>query len=254
MLDYMDQVQAAWLDATSWNRDSSYSNLTATVQGEQHSGVSYPRPSSTTLPLLTISRGCPTLALLDFPIPRGLRLSVSSLSAANLATSYTLGSVGIVDGSVSYLYSSVPLSNASTSLQSATLGLASVVQGYHRLRELRRPDEAWRWEIWHRGKRIDKRGELAWRDGPPDHPDRPVVRLTRSSQTAKVERLRYRYVTLWTFISSIVDFGSLVYAQDIPNAAASIELRQRFASQEWRHGRSRSCILRTQRSSLRALG
>ncbi|KAI9748781.1 MAG: Mitochondrial distribution and morphology protein 10 [Lichina confinis] len=133
MLDYMDQVQAAWLDATNWNRDNSYSNLTATAQ-----------------------------ALLDFPIPRGLRLSVSSLSATNLATSYALGSVGVVDGSVSYLYSSVPLSNASTSLQSATLGLPSVVQGYRRLREIRRPDEAWWWEVWHRGKRIDKRDTLLY--------------------------------------------------------------------------------------------
>lgn len=48
-------------------------------------------------------------ALLDFQTPRGLRLTLASLASPNFATSYQLGSVGIVDGSISYLYSSVPL-------------------------------------------------------------------------------------------------------------------------------------------------
>lgn len=48
-------------------------------------------------------------ALLGFQTPRGLRLTLASLASPNFATSYQLGSVGIVDGSISYLYSSVPL-------------------------------------------------------------------------------------------------------------------------------------------------
>lgn len=48
-------------------------------------------------------------ALLEFPTPLGLRLTLASLASPNFATSYQLGSVGIVDGSISYLFSSVPL-------------------------------------------------------------------------------------------------------------------------------------------------
>lgn len=102
-----------------------------------------------------------TTALLDFPTPRGLRFSLSSLSTPNLATSYTLSSVGVVDGSISYLYSSVPLH---APLRSAKVDLyGELVRGYRSTpRELRRPDEAWWWEIWRGGKRVDKRDTLLY--------------------------------------------------------------------------------------------
>ncbi|KAI9760902.1 MAG: mRNA turnover and ribosome assembly protein [Chaenotheca gracillima] len=131
MLTFMDHVQNAWLDATHWNQDNTYSNLTATSR-----------------------------ALLDFPTPLGLRLHVSSLSSANLATSYTLGSVGVVDGSASYLYSSLPLGG--TSSRSRDLELCSVIQGYRPLQELRRPDEPWWWEVWQKGQRIDRKNTLLY--------------------------------------------------------------------------------------------
>ena len=92
--------------------------------------------------------------MLDFQTPRGLRLQISSLAAPNFATSYTLGNVGVVDGSVSYLYSSLPLQRK---LKSSELDLHNVIRGYRQLRELRRPDDEWWWEIWHNGKRIDRR-------------------------------------------------------------------------------------------------
>lgn len=95
-------------------------------------------------------------ALLDFQTPRGLRLNLSSLSSPNLATSYSLGTVGVVDGSLSYLYSSLALDVKS---RSSEIDLHNVVRGYRHLKELRRPDEPWWWELWHRGKRIDRRGE-----------------------------------------------------------------------------------------------
>ena len=97
----------------------------------------------------------PYPALLDFDTPRGLRLNVSSLSSPNFATSYTLGSIGVVDGSLSYLYSSLPIKEKS---QSGEIELRHVIQGYRQLQELRRPDEAWWWEEWHQGKRVDRRG------------------------------------------------------------------------------------------------
>jgi len=94
--------------------------------------------------------------LLDFPIPKGLRLQISSLAAPNFATSYTLGTVGVVDGSVSYLYSSLPLQRK---FKSSSLDLQHAIRGYRHLQELRRPDEDWWWEVWHSGKRIDRKGK-----------------------------------------------------------------------------------------------
>ncbi|ORY03204.1 hypothetical protein BCR34DRAFT_492574 [Clohesyomyces aquaticus] len=130
MLDFMDHVQNAFYGASHWNVDNSYGNLTATAR-----------------------------ALLDFQTPRGLRLHVSSLAAPNFATSYTIGSVGVVDGSVSYLYSSLPLLR---SFKSAQLDLRHVINGYRHLGHLRKPDESRWWELWHNGKRVDCRDTLLY--------------------------------------------------------------------------------------------
>ncbi|KAF2438541.1 hypothetical protein P171DRAFT_458661 [Karstenula rhodostoma CBS 690.94] len=130
MLDFMEHVQHAFYEASHWNLDNSYGTLNGTAR-----------------------------ALLDFQTPKGLRLQISSLAAPNFATSYTLGNVGVVDGSVSYLYSSLPLERK---LKSSELDLHNVIRGYRQLRALRRPDEVWWWEIWHNGKRIDRRDTLLY--------------------------------------------------------------------------------------------
>ncbi|RDA89584.1 hypothetical protein CP533_3311 [Ophiocordyceps camponoti-saundersi (nom. inval.)] len=80
MREFMDLVHGAFYEATGWRRDNSYAALNATPD-----------------------------ALLDFATPRGLRLTLSSLATSNFASSYQLGSVGVVDGSIAYLFSSVPL-------------------------------------------------------------------------------------------------------------------------------------------------
>jgi len=77
------------------------------------------------------------IALLFFDTPRGLRLNVSSLASQNFASSYTLGSVGLVDGSLSYLYSSLAVHERS---RSGDLSLRNIVQGYRFLQELRKPE------------------------------------------------------------------------------------------------------------------
>lgn len=86
-----------------------------------------------------------------------MRMQISSLAAPNFATSYTLGSVGVVDGSVSYLYSSLPLRQE---FKTSHIDLHNVIRGFKHARELRRPDEKWWWEVWHAGQRIDRRSEL----------------------------------------------------------------------------------------------
>ncbi|KOS16963.1 Mitochondrial distribution and morphology protein 10 [Escovopsis weberi] len=80
MREFMDYVHSAFYEATGWRRDNTYAALNSTAD-----------------------------ALLNFDTPLGLRLTLSSLASSNFATSYQLGSVGVVDGSISYLFSSVPL-------------------------------------------------------------------------------------------------------------------------------------------------
>ncbi|RYO52940.1 Mitochondrial distribution and morphology protein 10 [Alternaria arborescens] len=130
MLDFMDSVQHAFYEASSWNVDNSYGALNASAR-----------------------------ALLDFDIPRGLRMQISSLAAPNFATSYTLGSVGVVDGSVSYLYSSLPLQK---DFRTSHIDLHNVIRGYKHVQELRRPDEKWWWEVWHAGQRVDRKNTLLY--------------------------------------------------------------------------------------------
>jgi hypothetical protein len=144
MLDFMENVQNAFYEASHWNLDNSYGALNITARG---------RPQH----LQYITHELTLAALLDFQIPQGLRLQISSLAAPNFATSYTLGSVGVVDGSVSYLYSSLPLRKE---FKSSRIDLENVIRGYENVQELRRPDENWWGELWHAGKRVDRKSKL----------------------------------------------------------------------------------------------
>ncbi|KAE8340415.1 mitochondrial distribution and morphology protein 10 [Aspergillus arachidicola] len=112
MLDFMDYIQLAFAEGTNWNRDNSYSSLTATAQ-----------------------------SLLEFSTPERLRVHLSSLSTPNFATSYTLGTVGLIDGSVSYLYSTVPFTN--TPSRSALIPLRKLSPGYRQVTPPVAPIEDW---------------------------------------------------------------------------------------------------------------
>ncbi|CAI4219082.1 unnamed protein product [Parascedosporium putredinis] len=110
MREFMVHVQNAFYNATGWSQDNSYSTLNSTAH-----------------------------ELLCFPTPQGLRLSLSSLATPHFATSYQLGSIGIVDGSVSYLYSSAPLKDHFDP-QSESLPLPILCRGYRSLQQLPRRD------------------------------------------------------------------------------------------------------------------
>ncbi|CAK7268146.1 Mitochondrial distribution and morphology protein 10 [Sporothrix epigloea] len=99
MREFLSYVLESFRDATGWSRDNGYSDLHVAAN-----------------------------ELLDFPTPRGLRMSLSSLATPHFATGYTLGSVGVVDGAISYLYSSVPLSNVVA--QSNRMPLPTLLRSY----------------------------------------------------------------------------------------------------------------------------
>jgi len=95
----MDYVIREFGTATDWNYDNSYSFLTATSD-----------------------------AILSFETPSSATLHVSSLSTANFATSYTLSTLGQLDGSLSYLYSNVSLGHVPS--KSPSIPLKRIVEGY----------------------------------------------------------------------------------------------------------------------------
>lgn len=69
---------------------------------------------------------------MSFNTPSTLSLSVSSLSTPHFATSYSLSTIGVIDGSVSYLYSTLPLNGVAAS--TPALSLRRLVRGYRDLR------------------------------------------------------------------------------------------------------------------------
>ncbi|KAL5615049.1 hypothetical protein BROUX41_005113 [Berkeleyomyces rouxiae] len=106
MKEFMEAVQQAFYDATGWHRDNSYSSLDATADG-----------------------------LLNFHTPQGLHMTLSALATPQFATSYELGTIGVVDGSLSYLYSSVPVQRHFVP-QSEKVSLPSRMQSYRALSPL----------------------------------------------------------------------------------------------------------------------
>ncbi|ODH46816.1 mitochondrial distribution and morphology protein 10 [Paracoccidioides brasiliensis] len=102
MCDFMDYIQLAFYDASKWNRDNSYSRLTTTAND-----------------------------LLDFSTPERLKVNLSSLSTPHFATTYTLGTVGLIDGSISYLFTTIPLQN--TPSRSSLIPLRNLVPGYRQI-------------------------------------------------------------------------------------------------------------------------
>lgn len=95
----MDYVLREFGTATDWNLDNSFAFLTATSDN-----------------------------VLSFQTPTSATLNVSSLGSNNFANSYTLSTLGQLDGTISYLYSNVSLGHVPAS--STSIPLRRVVEGY----------------------------------------------------------------------------------------------------------------------------
>ena len=117
MLSFMDYIVLAFDKSTHWNHDNSYSSLTATSD-----------------------------ALLSFQTPSTLGIHVSSLSTSNFATSYSLSTLGQIDGLISYLYTSHPLSHVPS--QTPSIPLRNLVRSYRDLRLPRLADD-WHEDVYH---------------------------------------------------------------------------------------------------------
>ncbi|CAK9435395.1 uncharacterized protein LODBEIA_P01220 [Lodderomyces beijingensis] len=97
MYTYMEYLQKCFFKSTNWNEDNIFSNINATSQ-----------------------------AILDFPIPNGLKIDTSSKTTDYSASSFTLSNFHQINGSLAYLYSSKPLTSTmgtkDVSLQDAIAG------------------------------------------------------------------------------------------------------------------------------------
>ncbi|RLV95901.1 Mitochondrial distribution and morphology protein 10 [Spathaspora sp. JA1] len=93
----MEYLQKCFYKSSNWNEDNIFSNITATSQ-----------------------------ALLEFPLPNGIKVDTSSKSTEYSASSFTLSNFHSINGSLAYLYSSIPLTNTmgtkEVSLQDAIAG------------------------------------------------------------------------------------------------------------------------------------
>ncbi|KAL1955417.1 hypothetical protein VTO42DRAFT_8573 [Malbranchea cinnamomea] len=131
MLDFMEYIQRSFSEASQWNPDNSYSALTDTAK-----------------------------AVLDFSTPERFRVHLSSLSTPQFATSYTLGTVGMIDGSVSYLFSTLPLNNISS--QSNQIPLRLLVPGYRQIyAPVSSPLRDWTWQDQPRWSAEESEGSSA---------------------------------------------------------------------------------------------
>lgn len=111
MHTYMEYLQKCFHKATGWNEDNIFLNITATSQ-----------------------------ALLEFPIPNGIKLDVSNKATENLASLFTLSNYHSLNGLLAYLYSSAPLRNTmgskDISLQDAIAGFRIIEPSFAALKGL----------------------------------------------------------------------------------------------------------------------
>ncbi|KAI6345776.1 Mitochondrial distribution and morphology protein 10 [Pyricularia grisea] len=105
MRQFEDYVLESFDHTTGWYQDNSYEGLNRTAD-----------------------------QLMQFRLPTGLKLSFSSLATPNFSTSYHLGAGGRFDGSICYLFSSVPLKNVISSSES--IPLAVLLRSYRQVQDL----------------------------------------------------------------------------------------------------------------------
>lgn len=107
----MEYLQKCFHKATGWNEDNIFLNITATSQ-----------------------------ALLEFPIPNGIKLDVSNKATEHLASSFTLSNYHSLNGLLAYLYSSTALRNTmgtkDISLQDAIAGFRIIEPSFAAARAL----------------------------------------------------------------------------------------------------------------------
>lgn len=106
----MEYLQKCFSKSTNWNEDNIYANVTATSR-----------------------------ALLDFQIPAGGKLDITSKATDHLALSMTLLNHNTIHGSLAYLYSSAALKNIAGTKE---ISLQDAIAGFRIIEPYRLPADA----------------------------------------------------------------------------------------------------------------
>ncbi|KAK9447095.1 uncharacterized protein V1518DRAFT_422199 [Limtongia smithiae] len=134
MHSYLEHILESFHAATGWNTDSQYVNLTASSN-----------------------------ELLDFSLPSGFNLNVSSLTTGSSASSYSIRNLGgLVDGAIAFYYSAPPDILVPGRLQSEDIELAKAFCGYRRLKFPDFPEDDTYREVWQGGWRVDPKNTLLY--------------------------------------------------------------------------------------------
>ncbi|KAG8851635.1 Mitochondrial distribution and morphology protein 10 [Serendipita sp. 411] len=127
MQPFASYILRKYYEATGWNEDNLYSNLT--------------RSSN---------------AILDFQVPRGLHFHVSKSPNTVFKTTYSLNALPNLNGSLGYIFTSCDLGLTS----SADVALHEITQHF-KVYDLPRSPEP-RPEVWLAGERVDQRYYLMY--------------------------------------------------------------------------------------------
>ncbi|KAG6378465.1 hypothetical protein JVT61DRAFT_12723 [Boletus reticuloceps] len=126
MHPFASYVLRSYYNATGWNEDNLYANLT--------------RSSS---------------AILDFNVPRGLHLSISKSPNPLFSTSYSMNAMPSLNGSVGYIFTSCELDIKN----SGDVRFKDMIERFKLYSQPRRPEGK---EEWLAGQRVDSRDYLLY--------------------------------------------------------------------------------------------
>jgi mitochondrial distribution and morphology protein 10 len=142
MHPFASYVLRNYYQATGWNEDNLYSNLTRSSNGALNDAF----------PLSIFSTKAIPLALLDFAVPRGLNFAISKSPNALFKTSYSMNALPSLNGSVGYIFTSCELDIKS----STNARFKDLIDRFKVYDVPRRPEG--REEVWQGGERVDTRG------------------------------------------------------------------------------------------------
>ncbi|PWN49228.1 hypothetical protein IE53DRAFT_346193 [Violaceomyces palustris] len=133
MYDFVSHVLRRYFEATGWNEQNSYLNLTSSSS-----------------------------AILDFPIPQGISLSISSAPSIPFFTTYKLRALPSLTGSLGYIYASTDPEQPPLDIgnSSKDVRIKQLIERFRLFENPRHPTA--KDEVWLNGRRVDTRDYLIY--------------------------------------------------------------------------------------------
>jgi mitochondrial distribution and morphology protein 10 len=140
MHPFATYVIQRYFQATGWNDDNFYANITRSSSGQYLFKIYSKRK-------LIVS-----LAILDFDVPTGLKFAIAKSPNSLFKTSYSMTTLPSLNGSVGYIFTSCDLDIQS----SGNVCVKDMIDRFKVYDQPRRPEG--KEEEWLAGERVDTRG------------------------------------------------------------------------------------------------